>query len=644
MKGIIWEPYGDYIEKSNITRFMKKYGLENYHDLINRSVSDIEWFWDAALNDLGIEWYQPYEKILDTSGGFPWAKWFIGGKINIVHNCIDRHLKSFRSKKVAFIWEGADGEVRRLTYEQMSISVSKVANGLKGLGLRKGDRVGVYMPMIPEVVVAIFACFKIGAVAIPIFSGFGAGAVATRLNDAGAKILFTADGFLRREKMVYLKDVADKALDMVPSIKHVIVYKRLGIQIPWDNNRDIWWSDLEKKQSGDSLTEQMDSEDTALIIYSSGTTGKPKGTVHTHAGCLAQMTKEVGYSFDLKDKDVFYWVTDMGWMMGPWEIIGVQHFGGTYLIFEGVPNHPGPDRLWDLVERHNVSILGVSPTLIRLLMRHGEEWITRHHLHNLRILGSTGEPWDPESYKWYFEKVGGKRCPVINISGGTEIVGCLLLSFPITPLKPCTLGGPGLGMDIDVFDEEGNSLKGKDRVGYLVCKKPSPSMTKGFLNDPERYIDTYFSRWPEVWYHGDLASVDEDGFWFLHGRADDTIKVGGKRIGPAEVEAAIINHSAVSEAASIGVPDAVKGEAIVCFVILKSCAESTGDIKEQLKDKVAEVLGRPFKPDEIKFVKELPKTRSGKILRGLIKKKFLGQEIGDISSVENPDAINEIVN
>jgi acetyl-CoA synthetase len=640
MKNIIWKPYGDYKTKSNIKRFMRKHKIKNYDELIKKSIADTEWFWDAALKDLGVEWYEPYTKVLDASAGFPWAKWFVGGKMNIVHNCLDRHALSWRRNKLAFIWEADDGSVRTVYYWQLYNEVNRLANALKSLGIRKGDAVGIYMPMVPEIVTVLMGCLKIGAVAIPVFSGFGATALATRLADAEAKLLFTADGSARRGKLVQIKKEADKAVAMTPSIKNVVVLKRMGVDIDFKEGRDIWWHDIVPKQSSQCETEKLDAEDYSLIIYTSGTTGKPKGTVHTHAGCMAQMAKELGYYFDVKEEDTFFWVTDIGWMMGPWEIIGVQNFGGTYLIFEGAPDYPQPDRLWDVCERHGVTILGISPTAIRLLMRSGVDWVKKHDLSKIRILGSTGEPWDPESYQWFFEHVGGKRCPIINISGGTEIVGCLMAPLPITSLKPCTLRGPGLAMDIDVYDEDGKPIRGG--IGHLVCKKPAPSMTKGFLKDPDRYIATYFSRWPNIWYHGDWAHIDEDGYWFLHGRADDTIKVSGRRTGPAEIEAALIEHPAVSEAAAIGAPHEIKGEGVVCFVVLHPAYQPSDELRNELKEQVVKIMGKTLRPEDLRFVTALPKTRSAKIVRGVIRKKWLGQEIGDIASIENPDAIEEI--
>lgn len=639
MNDIIWQPYGDYLEKSNIALFMKRHGIGSYEELIRRCNSDIEWFWDEALKDLGISWYRPYTQVLDQSQGFPWAKWFLGGRLNLIHNMLDRHLHELKSKP-AFIWESDDGHRKSISYGELANDVNRIASALKNMGISKGDKVGLYLPMIPEMVTAFLATLKIGAVIIPVFSGFGSQALAARLEDAGAKILFTADGSYRRGKIIPIKKSADEAVKNVPSLQKVIVVKRVACEIGWEEGRDLWWDDALIKGDKPVETEVMESEDQAMIIYTSGTTGRPKGTVHTHAGCQAQMAKELAYYFDVKRDSVFFWVTDIGWMMGPWEIIGVMTFGGTFVIFEGAPDWPQPDRLWDIVEKNEVTHLGISPTAIRLLIKSGEEWTKKHDLSSLKILGSTGEPWDPESYQWFFEKIGQKRCPIINISGGTEIVGCHLAPLPITSLKPCTLRGPGLGMDIDVFNEEGQSIRGE--VGYLVCKKPAPSMTKGFLNDPQRYLDTYFSKWPNIWNHGDWAVVDEDGFWFLRGRADDTIKVSGRRTGPAEIEAALLHHPAVSEAAVIGVPHDVKGEEVVCFVVLKPGNEASEPLRVVLKEQVVKMMGKTLTPKDVRFVKALPKTRSAKIVRGVIKKKFLGQPVGDLSSVENLDTVEEI--
>jgi acetyl-CoA synthetase len=377
-----------------------------------------------------------------------------------------------------------------------------------------------------------------------------------------------------------------------------------------------------------------------MYLYTSGTTGKPKGTVHTHAGALASISRELGFNFDVQKDDVFFWFTDIGWMMGPWEMIGVTFWGGTIVLFEGAPNYPAPDRVWQVIEKRKVTTLGISPTAVRVLKAAGDEWVDKYPMSTLRLLGSTGEPWDEESYMWFFNKVGNKRCPIINISGGTEIVGCMIMPLPATPLKPCTLGGPGLGMDIDVVDEHGKSIR--NGIGHLVCRKPSPSMTKGFLKDSQRYLDTYFSKFPGMWYHGDWAKVDEDGLWFLFGRSDDTIKVSGKRVGPGEVESALVEHPAVIEAAVIGVPHPIKGEGLVCFVVAAGTASQAAELEAALIKQVGSKLGSTLKPERIYVVPALPKTRSGKIVRGSIKRKFLGEQVGDVSSIDNPEALDMI--
>lgn len=642
MSEIVWKPSDEYVKKANITRFMKKHDIKSYDKLIKRSTDDLEWFWDAVMKDLNVHWFEPYKKVLDISKGIQWVKWFIGGKTNIVYNCVDRHAESERKENIAILWEDESGNTRKITYETLHTEINKLANALKKIGVKKGDRVGIYMPMVPEIVVGFLAVIKIGAISVPIFSGFGAYAVASRLTIAGAKVLLTADGSMRRGKTVEIKREIEKTVDQISSLKHVVVYKHVGIDVPWNDSRDLWWKDIVSLESDECESEWMDSEDYAMIIFSSGTTGKPKGTVHTHGGALAQIVKELGYYFDVKEDDVFFWLTDIGWMMGPWMIIGVQSLGSTVVIFEGAPNYPKPDRLWELIEKHKITHLGISPTAIRLLMRYGADWVSKHDLSSLRILGSTGEPWDPDSWSWFFEKIGNKKLPIINISGGTEIVGCFLSPLPITSLKPCTLRGPGLGMDIDVFDDEGKPVRGE--MGHLVAKKPAPSMTRGFWNEPERYLETYWSKWPNVWYHGDWAKIDEDGFWSLHGRSDDTIKVAGRRTGPAEIEAALIDHPAVSEAATIGVPDEIKGEDIVSFVVLHPDFNPNEELREELKGQVVKIMGKTLKPRDIRFVTDLPKTRSAKIVRRVIKAKFLGEDKIDISSIENPTAVDEIRN
>jgi acetyl-CoA synthetase len=636
---IIWRPRIEDIASTNIARLMRSCGIADYAELQRRSVEDIEWFWDAALKDLGVEWFVPYSQLLDDSRGFPWCRWFSGGKLNIVHNCVDRHART-TPDKVAVLWEGDRGEVREITYGLLAEEVSRVAAALRAIGVGRGDAVGFFMPMVPELVAAFFATLKIGAIAVPVFSAFGPEALSIRLQDSRAKVLFTADGSYRRGQRVEIKGTADQALHSVDSVRTVVVLRRTGVEVAWQEGRDLWWDDFLKVSAADTETVAMDAEERCLIIYTSGTTGKPKGAVHTQAGALAQIVKEVGYYFDVKPDDRFFWLSDIGWMMGPWAILGSTFFGATCAIFEGAPNWPRPDRLWEFVERHRLTHLGISPTAIRLLMRAGDAWIDPHAMASLRILGSTGEPWDPESYRWFFEKAGGSRCPIINISGGTEIIGCLLACVPVSPLKACSFQGPGLGMDVEVVDDDARPVRGTR--GYLVLKQPCPSMTRGFLNDPQRYLDTYFSRWPDLWNHGDWARIDAEGFWYIEGRADDTIKVAGRRTGPAEIEAALMKHDAVSEAAAIGVPDEIKGESVVCFVVSKPGFPTDDKLASDLAEQVAHALGRTLRPSAIYFVAALPKTRSAKIVRGAIKRRYLGQPLGDVSSVENPDVLEMI--
>jgi acetyl-CoA synthetase len=638
---VIWTPTEEYVERANVTRFMRAHGIGSYEELVKRSRDDIEWFWDAVVKDLGIEFFEPYERVLDLSRGKPWATWFVGGRINQAHNCLDRWAER-TPEAPALIWEGEDGSVRRVTYAELRAMTDRLAHGLRDLRVGRGDRVGIFMPLAPETVAATLACAKLGAIYLPIFSGYAADAVATRLRDAEARVLLTADGFLRRGSVVRMKETADEAAAASPTVARVVVWPRLGRDdLPWDGRRDVGWDELVAGRPDRFEAEPLDSEHPLFIAYTSGTTGRPKGAVHVHGGVLVKLASEVAYQVDLHPDELLFWVTDLGWIMGPWELIGAGALGASVLLYEGAPNHPGPDRLWALVERHRVNVLGVSPTLVRALIPAGEEPVRRHDLSSLRILGSTGEPWNPDPYLWFFREVGGGRCPIINISGGTEVGACFLSPLPITSLKPCTLRGPALGMDVDVFGPDGRPV-GPGEVGELVCRKPWPGMTRGLWRDPERYLDTYWRRWPDVWVHGDWASVDEDGFWFLHGRSDDTLNVAGKRLGPAEVESALATHPSVAESAAVGVPDEVKGEVIWCFVVPRPGAEVGPPLAEELAETVAARLGKAFRPERVVFVPELPKTRSAKIMRRTIRAVVLGQDPGDLSSLENPGALDGV--
>ena len=638
---IVWRPSQEYVERANVTRFMRTHAISTYEDLVARSVADIGWFWDAVVKDLGVEFFEPYDRVVDTSRGVEWATWFGGASVNVAHVCVDRWAER-TPDAVAVVWEGEEGEARRVTYRQLRELCDRLANGLAALGIRSGDAVGIFLPMSPEAVAAVMACAKLGAIWLPIFSGFGGDAVAQRLRDAGAKLLITADGFPRRGKTVPMKEVADQAVTASPSVERVVVWQRLGRDdTPWSDGRDVRWDELLAAQSPSFETAHLDPEHPLFIAYTSGTTGAPKGAVHVHGGFLVKIAEEVAYQVDLHPGEVLFWVSDLGWIMGPWEIVGATALGATVFLYDGAPNHPGPDRIWDMVERHGITTLGVSPTLIRALIPAGDDEVRKHDLSSLRVLASTGEPWNPEPYRWFFEVVGAGRLPIINLSGGTEIGACFLSPLPICELKPCTLRGPALGMDVDVFGPEGEPVS-RGEVGELVCKQPWPAMTRGVWGDPERYLDTYWRRWPGVWWHGDWASVDGDGFWFLHGRSDDTMSVAGKRLGPAEVEGVLTLHPAVAESAAVGIPDEVKGEAIWCFVVTKPGVGAGDGLAAELSSLVAEHLGKAFKPSRIVFVPELPKTRSAKIVRRAIRATVAGEDPGDLSSLENPSALDAI--
>jgi acetyl-CoA synthetase len=638
---LAWEPTTEYVERANVTRLMRAHGIGSVAELRRRSVSDIAWYWDAAVKDLGIEFSRPYERVLDDSRGIEWTTWFVGGRVNLVWNCVDRWARSDAADTVALIGESETGAVRKLTFAELSAEVDRVAAALTEAGVGHGDAVGVYMPMVPEAVIAAYAIAKVGAIYLPIFSGFAPSAVAARLQDASAKLLFTADGTWRRGKEGLMKGSADEAAAECPTIERVVVLRNLGAEVPMTEGRDVLWDEWLAPHAGARVPcADTDAEDPFMIAYTSGTTGRPKGSVHVHGGFLVKIASECAYQTDIHPGDVFYWFTDMGWIMGPLSMVGAHANGAAMVMYEGAPDWPDPSRLWASVEKHRVAMLGVSPTLIRSLKPHGDDWPGRHDLSSLRIVGSTGEPWNPEPYKWLARVAGGGRVPIINLSGGTEVGACFLTPFPVEPIKVCSLGGPSLGMDVDVFDAEGESVRGE--VGELVCKQPWPAMTRGIWGDPDRYMETYWSTYEGVWRHGDWAKVDEDGQWFRFGRSDDTINVAGKRLGPAEVESVLVSHPAVTEAAVVGVPDETKGEAVWCFVVAPQADGGGGDLAAELSELVADELGRPFKPSRVLVVDALPKTRSAKILRRAVRAVAVGDDPGDMSSAENPQSLDAI--
>ena len=654
---VVHEPSEAFVESTNVWEFMQAHDIDDYGELIERtttevpdnSASGVDWFWDELVDYLDIDFYEPYDQVRDNTDGPQFTDWYPGGEINVAHNTLDKHaaVDNGDRNKVACIWEGEDGVVRELTFHELHRQANRVANYLESVGTETGDTVALYMPMVPEVISILYGCFKVGAIAVPIFSGFGVEATATRIEDAEPEVLFTGDGFYRRGSAISLKGTADEAIAEAGNVEHTVVYDRVGaetgeVEVPWHDERDEWWDEAVETQASEYDTKSLPADQESMLLYSSGTTGEPKGIVHTHAGVLAQCAKEIHFGFDQKPGDRFFWVSDIGWMMGPWTLIGNHHFGGTTFMYEGAPDYPNPGRFWEMIERHRITTFGVSPTAIRALRKHGDDVVEQYDLSSLRILGSTGEPWDPESWQWYYDQIGGGECPIINISGGTEICGCFLMPMPINDLKPCTLGGPGLGMDIDIVDSAGNSVKENHERGYLVARDSCPSMTKSLWSGDERYLEEYWSTWPDLWDHGDFAQKDEDGFWYLHGRADDALNVAGRKVGPAEIEGVLVEHDDVNQAAAVGVDDETTGTAVVAYVVLEEGVESSEDLREELRELVGTEHGKPFRPREIRFVSEFPKTQSGKVIRRAIAAVHQGEDPGDLSSMENPSALEEI--
>ena len=629
-----WTPSPEQLEAANVARLARTLGCAGQEELHRLSVEEPERFWSAVVADLEIEFSTPWKRVLDESRGPEWATWFVGGRVNVARVCLHRWAAE-RPDEEAAVFRGEDGSRRSLTWAELSGETVRLAEGLASLGLGEGDAVGLLLPMAPEAAIASHALAHIGAVQVPIFSGFAAPAVAARLADAKAKALITADGTLRRGREVPLKEVADEALRDAPTVAHTVVWSRLGRDdVPMVLGRDRFWHDLVDGREGTMPPLEVDSEAPYLLAYTSGTTGRPKGALHVQGGFLVSIAREAAYQADVGAGDRVLFATDMGWIMGPWTVVGCGAVGATVVYVEGAPDWPH-DRIWRLVEEERVTMLGISPTLVRALIPHGEP---AADLSSLRAVTTTGEPWNRGPYDWLDEHVCGRgRIPIVNISGGTEVGACFLSVSLLGPTKPTSLGFPALGQAMDVFDPEGKPVRGE--VGELVCTRPWPGMTRGIWGDDERYLDTYWRRFPGVWTHGDWASVDEDGYWFLHGRSDDTLNVAGKRIGPAELESAALDCDDVAEAAAIGVPHDVKGEVPWLFVVPKPGREPAPD---DVARAVTAELGKAFAPDRIVVVPALPKTRSQKIVRRAVRAQALGSDPGDLSTLENPEALDAI--
>lgn len=636
---IAWRPSPNQAESTNTARFMRAHGIDELSELQRKAAAEPEWFWKAVVDHLGLPFDRPWRTVRDTSRGHPWATWFVGASFNLSRACVDRWAE-IDPGRTALKSQKETGETREITFAQLLDEVGRLAGALTDLGVSRGDAVAVYLPMGQEAVVSLLAVARIGAIFIPVFSGYGAEAVAGRLIDPRPKALICANGFQRRGKVVEMKEVADRAVVIAGGIDHLVVVDYTERDVtPMNEGRDVWWHD--RMALAEPVPYAMTgSEDPVLIAYTSGTTGRPKGAVHVHAGLTVKLAEEGAFQAELKPGDVLMWATDMGWIMGPWMVIAGLANGVAIATYDGAPDHPGPDRIWEVVSDLGVTFLGVSPTLIRALQPHGAEQAHRHDLSSLKSFGSTGETWNPDPWWWLFRDVGQSIRPIVNLSGGTEIGACLLSVNLLQGIKPTSLGAPSFGIDAAVYDREGRDLHGE--VGELVVRGSWPGMTRGFWKEPARYLETYWSKFPDTWVHGDWASIDEDGFWYLHGRSDDTLNIAGKRIGPAEIESAAVTVPEVVMAAAIGVPDEVKGEAIALFVVPAPNIDPDDALTGAVQSAVIDVLGKAFRPKTIRWVDDLPRTRSAKIMRRVVKALVLGQEPGDLSSLENPESLEQI--
>ncbi|MDQ0272875.1 AMP-binding protein [Cytobacillus purgationiresistens] len=634
----VWYPDEHLIEQANIHSFLTKNNLKNIEELHEQSLKYPQWFYESILAELDIPWIGSYENYLNIEKGIAFPEWFSGGKTNILHYTIEKHIRQGKGEYKALTWEGEKGESTSYTFREFNKKINELAAALRSIGIEKGDRVGIYLPTIPEAPISMFACAKIGAIVIPVFSGYGADAVAIRMKEGKAKLLITADGYTRRGRLIEMKSEADRAAAIVPDIEHVLVVEYANAEISWNEGRDVSYSELIAKHKNQYVdTAILEADDPFMIMYTSGTTGKPKGTVHTHTGFPLKAAIDQYLCFDLKKTDKFFWFTDFGWMMGPWLFLGSAVHGAEVIMYEGSPDFPHEGRLWELINRHQITVFGISPTLIRSLMtKEGKV----PSLPSLRILGSTGEAWNPEAWQWFLEQVGKDRCPIINYSGGTEVSGGILGTYPTKPIKICSFHGPIPGMAAAIVDDGGKQVQ--NTVGDLTLNAPFLGMTKSFWEDDERYIQAYWSRWPDIWAHGDFAAVDQDGYWYLLGRSDDTIKVAGKRLGPSEMEAAITSHPDVKEAAAISIPHEIKGEAPVVFAVLHSSADSTPSLENELLAQIEKVMGKALKPQAVHIITELPYTQSNKIARRVIRAAYLGSERGDTSTLKNQAILDEI--
>ena len=616
---------------------MKLHDISTLEQLTQKANNNLEWFWSEVEKFIGIIWDVPYKKVLDTSKGIPFSKWYVEGKTNIYTSSVEKFSKLYPDR-IAYDFISEDGETSKITYSELDKKVCKLANSLKSLGVKKGDVIGIYLPMIEESILAILASAKIGAIQTVIFSGYSSESLQIRLHDCNAKILFVCDGFHRKGKKISQKNTIEEATKNT-NIEKIIVVPYKGIDKYEKSERILFYPELVSGQSEICKTEITDSEDPLFILYTSGTTGKPKGVIHVHGGFSVFAGYQAAFLIDTTQNDVILWPADIGWITGlVWNVYGLLIQGARGVIYDGSIDFPNYDRIWNMLQFYQATIFGISPTAVRLFKKNNVQPLTLHNLDNIKNIPTTGEPLDQDSWRWLFEKVGNKKIPIMNLSGGTEIGGAMLSVFPGMNLKSSTVGIPCPGIILDVYDDDGNSVRGKD--GYLVIKSSWPAMTRGLLNNNRRYLETYWSRFENIWFHGDYVFVDNDGLWYMKGRADDVINVSGHRMSTAEIEHTAINHNKISDAASVAIPDEITGEAIILFVVPEDKSEQNLDI--EISSHITQKIGKLAKPKFIYVLSDLPKTRTGKILRRLLKAKLLGLDLGDLSSLENPMVLDEI--
>ena len=638
MSDFVFTPSEEQIKNSNIQSFMNKHEISSLTELSYKAKTNLDWYWKAVGEDIGIIWDKNYEKTSDFSKGYPWAKWFVGGKTNIIKSSVEKFSKKI-PEKIAYYFVSEDSTKSKISYKDLETNINKLANGMKSLGVKKGDVVAIYMPMIKESIITILACAKIGAIQTVIFSGYSSESLKIRLQDCNAKILFVSDGFQRKGKKISQKPAVDEAIKDT-NIEKTIVVNYKGVDSYEKSDSLVFYYELISNQSDSCVTEIMDSEDPLFILYTSGTTGKPKGVIHSHGGFSVFAGHQAAYLIDIHQNDILFWPADIGWITGlVWNVYGLLEMGSSAVIYDGAIDWPDYNIIWNLLDEYEATIFGISPTAVRLFKKNNVEPLKSHNLEKIRNIPTTGEPIDEESWWWLFEKVGKKRIPIMNLSGGTEIGGALLSVFPGMRLKPTTVGIPCPGIDLDVFDDDGNSVKNKN--GYLVVKAPWPGMTNSLLNDDKRYIETYWSRFENVWFHGDYVLVDEDGLWYMHGRVDDVINISGHRLSTAEIEQCVISNPKISDAASISIPDEITGEAIIIFVVPELQFKNE-NLENEISKFISEKIGKVARPKKILILSDLPKTRTGKIMRRLLKSKLLGNALGDLSSLENPQILDEI--